>query len=145
PLRRAPELLPAGRGTPPAVAPRPPLAGGGVPPPPRAGIVVADLRTAPGAVPSHIPTSAVAVPSAPVRTAATAPVVVAAVAPPAAMTAPRAAIAPSVAATPPAGTIAPSPRREFWVQVGAFRTAEAATRLIGRLRRGPGPDAPGGD
>src|SRR5262249_16915513 len=104
-----------------------------------------DLRNAPAAVTSHIPTSAVAVPSAPVRTAATAPVVVAAGAPPAAMTAPRAAIGPSVAARPPAGTIPPSPRPAFCVQVGAFRTAEAATRLIERLRRDTVTIATGGD
>src|SRR6266850_4446044 len=29
----------------------------------------------------------------------------------------------------------PAPRRQFWVQAGAFRSADAATRLVQRLRR----------
>jgi cell division septation protein DedD len=37
------------------------------------------------------------------------------------------------------------PRREFWVQVGAFRTAEAATRLVERLRSQTVTIATGGD
>ena len=30
---------------------------------------------------------------------------------------------------------ASAPRRQFWVQAGAFRSADAATRLVQRLRR----------
>src|SRR5262249_13537330 len=128
-----------------AVVPEPPTARRPVTPPTTAGIVVADLRNAPAAVISDVPARAVAAPSGPVRTVATPPVVVAALAPRAATTAPRPAMAPTVAATPSARILAPLPRREFWVQVGAFRTAEAATRLVERLRSQPVTIATGGD
>src|SRR5881296_2758955 len=46
---------------------------------------------------------------------------------------------PRVVATPAA------PRREFWVQVGAFHTTDVATRLVQRLRRHAVTMALGGD
>jgi len=46
---------------------------------------------------------------------------------------------PMTARTPPA------PRHEFWVQVGAFRDADAAARLVQRLRRHAVTIALGGD
>src|SRR5205809_600063 len=39
----------------------------------------------------------------------------------------------------------PAPRREFWVQVGAFHTTDVATRLVQRLRRHAVTMALGGD
>ena len=53
-----------------------------------------------------------------------------------ASSAPRAeaaARAPAVAVRTVA--VPPAPRRQFWVQAGAFRSADAATRLVQRLRR----------
>src|SRR5213083_944288 len=45
----------------------------------------------------------------------------------------------------PRGLAPPAPRREFWVQVGAFHTTDVATRLVQRLRRHAVTMALGGD
>src|SRR5262249_17758477 len=67
---------------------------------------------------------------------------------------PQADALPAVAKTPTMATapapramraVGPAPRREFWVQVGAFRTADAAARLVQRLRDPAVTIAPGGD
>lgn len=52
-------------------------------------------------------------------------------APPAAVVRP----VPVVAPTPTAPAVAPSPRKGFWIQVGAFRNTDAAIRLVERLRK----------
>lgn len=141
---RAMIAAPAPPGRPPLVVePAPPPAAAVAP----AAKVVAELREPlAGAVAVDAAPSVVAVP-APVLE----PAVVPAPAPvpvpspreplvaPAEVVAPAAAIrrepvAPRViaaVATPPAA----APRHEFWVQVGAFRNADAATRLVQRLRR----------
>ena len=118
------------------------------------GIVVAELRDAPSAVATDIrpiaisrPASSPPVDAVAVPTVVTPPVVTTAptvVAPPVVTTA-LTAVAPPVVTTvltavaslqPPARvSVTPTARREFWVQVGAFRTADAATRLVQRLRR----------
>ena len=118
------------------------------------GIVVAELRDAPSAVATDIrpiaisrPASSPPVDAIAVPTVVTPPVVTTAptvVAPPVVTTA-LTAVAPPVVTTvltavaslqPPARvSVTPTARREFWVQVGAFRTADAATRLVQRLRR----------
>jgi phospholipid transport system substrate-binding protein len=63
--------------------------------------------------------------------------------------APLALAAPPRSETPTARPIAartpPTARREFWVQVGAFHTTDAATRLVQRLRRHAVTIAMGGD
>ena len=43
--------------------------------------------------------------------------------------------APVVMPAPAASTMIPSARRRFWIQVGAFRDTDAASRLVERLRR----------
>ena len=66
---------------------------------------------------------------------------------------PRVAVASPDAARPPPDVIAPSApgasaRKSFWIQVGAFRDTDAASRVVERLRRhrvvvavgGPGPE-----
>jgi len=97
---------------------------------PRAGIVIAELRDAPAAVASDVT-------SAPLARPASAPLVQ------------PAALAPTHPLTavsrPAATTTAPRVPRQFWVQVGAFRTADAATRLVERLRRHAVTIVTGGD
>jgi len=98
-----------------------------------------DAIAVPTVVTPPVVTTAPTVVTPPVVT--TAPTVVA---PPVVTTA-LTAVAPPVVTTvltavaslqPPARvSVTPTARREFWVQVGAFRTADAATRLVQRLRR----------
>src|SRR2546428_1114086 len=64
--------------------------------------------------------------------------------------APPASAAPTVArraepAASPPRAVAPATTREVWVQVGAFRTIEAAAQLVQRLRRQAVTIAIGGD
>lgn len=40
-----------------------------------------------------------------------------------------------IVTTPPAPAVVPSVRKWFWIQVGAFRDTDAATRLVERLRK----------
>ena len=99
------------------------------------GIVVAELRDAPAAVATDIRPVAITrtTPSPHVDAIPATPAVVKA----------------------PAATPSPAPRsvqpdvaaqhREFWVQVGAFRTADAAARLVRRLRDRAVTIATGGD
>jgi cell division septation protein DedD len=82
-------------------------------PPPRPAIVVS--------------TPAPSAPSAPPLGAAET-----ALAAPAVRTAPVPTAQP--AAPPVAPAVAPPTRKWFWIQVGAFRTTEAASRLVERLR-----------
>jgi phospholipid transport system substrate-binding protein len=104
------------------------------------GIVVAELRDAPAAVATDIRPIAVS------RPASSPPVDALAV--PTVVTPPAVKTAPTVAAPlqePARVSARPAARREFWVQVGAFRTADAATRLVQRLRRHAVMIATGGD
>jgi len=84
-----------------------------------AGNIVAELREPlPGAVASDATPSILTPPTATASARVT--------------PTPRVAVPPA----PPALVVPPAPsRREFWVQVGAFRSADAATRLVQRLRR----------
>jgi phospholipid transport system substrate-binding protein len=118
---RAMVAAPPPLGRPPVVVP-PPAAD----PPSAAAVVVAEVRAPiPGMVASDATPSMLG-PPAPLALAVT----------------PRPetpAARPMTARTPPA------PRREFWVQVGAFHTTDAATRLVQRLRRHAVTMAMGGD
>jgi phospholipid transport system substrate-binding protein len=99
------------------------------------GIVVAELRDAPAAVATDI---------RPVAITRTTP-------------SPHVDAIPATSAVVKAPTATPSPaprsvhagvsapHREFWVQVGAFRTADAAARLVRRLRDRAVTIATGGD
>ena len=109
-----------------AVAPPPPIARPVVLPATAASIVVAELRE-PRAASDVAPTAlSRPAPTPRIETSVSAPHAMA----PAA----RSVAAPT-----------PTPRREFWVQVGAFRTADAATRLVERLRRHAVTIITGGD
>lgn len=100
------------------------------------GIVVAQLRDAPAAI---------AIDVAPVAIARPAPSShVDAVAVPTVATPPTVKTVPTAAA-PPRVVVTPAARREFWVQVGAFRTTDAAARLVQRLRHHAVTIATGGD
>lgn len=96
---------------------------------PRAGIVIAELRDAPAAVASDVPSAPLArpTPAPPVQPAALAPT------------------HPPTPVSRPAATTALRAPRQFWVQVGAFRTADAASRLVERLRRHAVTIVTGGD
>jgi phospholipid transport system substrate-binding protein len=105
-----------------------------------AGIVVAELRSAPAAVASDVLPVAIARPASSPH--------IDAVAVPTVVTLPTVKTAPTAAAPvqqPARVMLTPAARREFWVQVGAFRTADAATRLVQRLRHHAVTIATGGD
>jgi phospholipid transport system substrate-binding protein len=99
---------------------------------PTAGIVIAELRDAPAAVASDVTPGPLA------RSAAAPTIDTAALAP---------ARAPAPLVAPPAAAVGAAPRtpRQFWVQVGAFRSTDAATRLVERLRRHAVTVVTGGD
>ena len=104
------------------------------------GIVVAELRDAPATVASDVRPIAVS------RPASSPPID--AIAVPTVVTPPVVKTAGTIAAPlqqPARVSVTPAARREFWVQVGAFRTADAATRLVQRLRRHAVMIATGGD
>lgn len=99
------------------------------------GIVVAELRDAPAAVATDIRPVAIT------RTAPS-PHLDAIPATPAVVKTPTVTTSPVPRSV---HTAAPAQRREFWVQVGAFRTADAAARLVQRLRDRAVTIATGGD
>jgi ABC-type transporter MlaC component/cell division protein FtsN len=105
-----------------------------------ARVVVAELREAPAAVATDVSSVAIARPAPSPRVDTIA--VPAVATPPVVRTAPvtAAPVQPSARAI-----VAAAQRREFWVQVGAFRTADAATRLVQRLRHHAVTIATGGD
>ena len=119
---RAMVAAPAPVGPPPRVVATP-----AAPDPPRAAaVIVAEVR--------EPMTGVVASDAAPRGLAPPAPLALAATPRPE-----TPAARPMTARTPPA------PRREFWVQVGALHTTDAATRLVQRLRRHAVTMALGGD
>src|SRR5438445_12321174 len=120
---RAMVAAPAPVGPPPRVVATPAAAPD---PPSAAAVIVAEVR--------EPMTGVVASDAAPRGLAPPAPLALAATPRPE-----TPAARPMTARTPPA------PRREFWVQVGALHTTDAATRLVQRLRRHAVTMALGGD
>src|SRR5438105_3574997 len=99
------------------------------PAPPVAATALAELR--------EPPAGAIASDATPQRLAATLPVTSVTRSPTAiagASSAPRADVTPPVGAARLLAVL-PAPRRQFWVQAGAFRSADAAARLVQRLHR----------
>jgi phospholipid transport system substrate-binding protein len=116
---RAMAAAPPPLGPPAPIAHETPTAAASVPAPSR--IVVADLRDAAGAVATDAPPSTLAQAGPTPRVNA-------------APSAPPATARPDAAARSTRVAVA-APARQFWVQVGAFRTADAAARLVERLHR----------
>jgi phospholipid transport system substrate-binding protein len=123
---------------PPLVAPPPVVADAPAPAPVMVAAYREPVEIATDATPSAVIAAATRVETPDERPVSTPPV--AREEPPVA--APAAA---RVAGPAPAVAWTAAPRREFWVQVGAFRSADAATRMVQRLRRHAVTLALGGD
>ena len=126
---RAMVAAPAPLGPPPiGIAPPAPAS-------PIAATALAELREPPAGAIASDATPRLLAATLPVTSVTRSPTAIAGASPaPRADAAPRPDVtSPVVAARPIAAP--PTPRRQFWVQAGAFRSADAATRLVQRLRR----------